>query len=112
MGYADDLTTAITNLVDNSIFWFEHLGKESPKIRIECYETEAGSVIDVVDNGPGISSTLEERLFEPGFSTKPGGLGLGLSITREALRRSGAAIENIAMESGCAFRITLRESKQ
>ena len=111
LGYGDDLTTAIANLVDNSLFWFEHLGKDSPKIHIECHQTAAGAVVDVVDNGPGISTSLEDRLFEPGFSTKPGGLGLGLSITREALRRSGATIENLAMESGCAFRIVLREPK-
>ena len=51
------------------------------------------SKIYVKDSGPGVSLRDTERIFEPGFSRKPGGAGLGLYIVKEALKGVGCEIE-------------------
>lgn len=71
--------------------------------------SENGSVeIEVADTGPGLSSEATERLFEPFFSTKPGGTGLGLSLSRQIVQAHGGRLEvERAEEHGARFRITL-----
>ena len=44
-------------------------------------------VISVLDDGPGVSPEVRTRLFEPGVSTKPGGWGLGLALTRRIVEQ-------------------------
>lgn len=109
-GYRDDLAAALANLIDNSLFWLGHLKVRNPQIRITCTRTGPSIVLEVSDNGPGVAEDFHDRLFEPGFSTKPDGTGLGLSIAREALARSGAEISYVKSRSGSTFRITLPRS--
>ena len=47
--------------------------------------------VEVIDNGSGISKEVENKLFSPFFSTKPGGQGIGLVFIREVLTRHGCA---------------------
>jgi signal transduction histidine kinase len=49
--------------------------------------------ISLIDSGPGIPHELRERVFEPFFSTKSGGTGLGMSIAGEVARAHGGRIE-------------------
>jgi signal transduction histidine kinase len=49
--------------------------------------------IDVIDTGPGMSAQTRQRVFEPYFSTKSGGTGLGLPTTRRIVEEHGGAIE-------------------
>ena len=63
------------NLVDNAIFWL----KDQPVPRTISLDYRE-SKIYVKDSGPGVSVRDTERIFEPGFSRKPGGAGLGLYI--------------------------------
>jgi two-component system, sporulation sensor kinase D len=55
-------------------------------------EGRATVAAHVIDEGPGISQDLSDRLFEPFFTTKPSGTGLGLSICREIADFHGATI--------------------
>jgi PAS domain S-box-containing protein len=85
--------------------------REAPCLRIRVEPSKDGVVIDVADNGPGITPENRERLFEPFFSTKSdkGGLGLGLSISRGIVERFGGTLEALPSEpgSGAVFRIFL-----
>jgi len=85
--------------------------REAPCLRIRVGPSTDGVVIDVADNGPGIAPENRERLFEPFFSTKSGkgGLGLGLSISRDIVERFGGTLEALPSEpgSGAVFRILL-----
>jgi C4-dicarboxylate-specific signal transduction histidine kinase len=64
--------------------------------------------LTVTDNGAGIASGLLERIFDSFFTTKPQGLGVGLSVSREIVAAHGGRIEAVNRpEGGAVFRITL-----
>lgn len=68
--------------------------------------TIAPGQIEVTDNGPGISSETEARLFTPFFSTKPNGQGIGLVFIREVLSRHGCTFSLRTCKDGLTrFRI-------
>ena len=59
----------------------------------------------VSDSGPGVGIRDREAIFESGFSRKPGGRGMGLSIGRDGLRRVGFDLRLIDGGKGAAFGI-------
>jgi len=63
-------------------------------------------IIDVKDNGPGISDEVKEKIFIPFFTTKKDGSGIGLSLSKEIIRlhRGGIHVHS-APGSGSVFRI-------
>jgi two-component system sensor histidine kinase PilS (NtrC family) len=65
-------------------------------------------VIDVIDDGPGVSSETQAHLFEPFFTTEAQGTGLGLYIARELCEGNGARVEYVEGSRGGHFRITLK----
>jgi C4-dicarboxylate-specific signal transduction histidine kinase len=68
----------------------------------------AEASLTVSDNGAGIASGLLERIFDSFFTTKPQGLGVGLSVSREIVTAHGGRIEAAnRAEGGAVFRITL-----
>ena len=50
-------------------------------------------VLEFWDNGPGISPALRSRVFEPFFSTRPAGTGLGLAVVKTVTEAHGGAVE-------------------
>jgi two-component system sensor kinase FixL len=65
--------------------------------------------LTVRDNGPGIPPDMVDRLFEPFSTTKPDGLGLGLSISRKIVERFGGSLVSVCEtgRAGAVFRLTL-----
>lgn len=62
-------------------------GKQNAKIELAASLNERGrTIIQVTDNGPGISEENLEKIFVPFFSTKEGGSGIGLSLSRQIMR--------------------------
>lgn len=77
--------------------------------RIEIRAKVVGGEVQcsVTDTGPGINADLVPRLFEPGFSTKSDGNGLGLALARNALRRCGGdLVLSSAVAGQTTFTIT------
>ena len=69
-------------------------------------------VVQVQDDGPGLSPEMQKRLFEPFVSTKETGLGLGLSICRRLVEAHGGTIHGAnAPEGGALFAFTLPVEK-
>jgi two-component system NtrC family sensor kinase len=71
---------------------------------VECL----GSQIEVRDAGPGVPAERRDTIFEPFYSTRGGGNGLGLAIVRDIVNELGGQIEVIdAKEGGACFRVFL-----
>ena len=68
------------------------------------------SHIDFRDTGPGIEPYLIEDnlIFEPQFSTKPGGTGIGLAIAGEAAERNGLKLTVLESTTGAYFRLSTK----
>jgi signal transduction histidine kinase len=61
-----------------------------------------GVVVTIADHGPGIPEELRQRVFEPYFTTKSDGTGLGLALVRQTLEAHGATIRVDATPGGGA----------
>lgn len=114
-GWTQDIYSIFTNLIDNSIYWMAEKNVEKKEINI-MLKTEGDSFqyIDYRDTGPGIEPELivSGIIFDPEFSTKPGGTGLGLPIAGEAASRSGLDLQALESENGAYFRLLLKEAEQ
>jgi signal transduction histidine kinase len=92
-GDESQLIQLFTNLVNNAVEAMPHGGTIILRLEASSPAQGRGTVAaHVIDEGPGISQDLSDRLFEPFFTTKPSGTGLGLSICREIADFHGATI--------------------
>jgi len=102
----DQLGRAIINLIKNGIQAIPRDRKGH--IKVDLSKDEVWGYISVTDNGAGISAELQDRLFEPSFTTKSSGMGLGLAITKRIIENFKGEIwfESIR-EEGTTFFIKL-----
>lgn len=81
---------AVYNLLTNAA---QALGETGGKIAITAEPRGTAEVaLRITDDGPGIRPELVDRIFEPLFTTKARGIGLGLSVSRELVQANGGAI--------------------
>lgn len=107
-GWAQDFRAIFINLLQNSTYWIHE--KNSPKKEINIYvgeENNSLSFIDYKDTGPGIDKSIKDNnlIFEPQFTTKKDGMGLGLAIAGEAAQRNGLHLSIFAQDVGVYFRL-------
>jgi C4-dicarboxylate-specific signal transduction histidine kinase len=97
------------NLVRNAVEAVETLPKERRRITVATrIEPDGSGTLSVIDQGDGVPGEAKERLFDPFVTTKPGGLGLGLSICRSVVEAHGGAIRHhVNGEKGAEFAFTL-----
>ena len=114
--FEDDIYMALTNILENAVFWVNYSKHTEKMIKIRLYNENQYSIIEIIDNGPGIESEDIEKnlLFIPGYSRKQlvldqNGTGLGLSIAGEAIHRINGKLEAIDYKEGAYFRICLRK---
>ena len=62
--------------------------------------TKIGVAVDVLDTGPGIAEEVADRLFQPFVTTKAGGMGIGLSISRRIIQSHGGDLSYRRNEAG------------
>jgi signal transduction histidine kinase len=109
MGERIQLQQVVLNLMMNAFEAMCSKKVNERELTIETSITDRGEAILLVkDNGPGIPVGEMDRVFQPFFTTKPGGLGMGLAICRSIVEFHGGAISvaNNA-EKGVSFRIVL-----
>jgi two-component system, LuxR family, sensor histidine kinase DctS len=102
------LEQVLLNLVLNSLQAAQHLGAPRRVVQIEAAHDGDMLVVRVADRGPGVSPEVEAQLFEPFFTSKADGLGLGLNICRTIIEGHGGHLghENRA-GGGAVFFFTL-----
>lgn len=106
---AEQLWQCLLNLLRNAAEAVAQKGGGHVALRLRRAEERV--VIDVIDDGPGIEAEVLPRLFDPFFSTKKHGSGLGLALTQEIVRDHGGEI-TVATElrHGSTFSISLPTS--
>ena len=104
-GSASALRQVFLNLATNALQAMPQGG------RLQCrtsYESQKRTVeVHFADTGPGISPEDRKHLFEPFFTTRPDGTGLGLAVCREFVVQHGGQIEVEAGGPGATFRVVL-----
>jgi len=101
---AEQIGQVIANLTVNAL----DAAGPGGTVRIVAREGPSGGVaIDVQDDGPGVSPGDEPRLFQPFFSTKPEGVGLGLSLCAALVREHGGTIAYAREGGRTRFRVSL-----
>lgn len=108
-----EIKQVLVNLIDNSLYWLKRVAKEERQIKVLLRKPREGSVqIEFSDSGPGVDSEVRDRIFEPYFSTKPNGVGIGLAIAGEIVEDyydgSLELLDRGALP-GATFRITLNK---
>ena len=102
----------VSVLLDNAVTHF--VGRrDGLRIAVDGGEAADGTLyLDVADNGPGIPEEVRARIFEPFFSTRHHGTGLGLYIARELSESCGVRLEHLpAAEGGCRFRLSFPDPR-
>jgi PAS domain S-box-containing protein len=98
----------LLNLLNNAVDAMESV--EKPHITIDCrFDTDRDRmIIEVTDNGHGMSEDIRQKIFQPHFTTKANGHGLGLANSRKIILNHGGDIQVASTEGrGTTFTITL-----
>ena len=107
-GDRDQLTQVFVNVVLNAI----EIMPDGGEISIRAERLGDGVAVKISDQGPGVPEGLKERIFEPFFTKKPKGTGLGLAVTKRLLEQNGGSIRvEDAPGGGACFEIRLPASE-
>ena len=106
-GDPDLLEQVLINLIRNAVEAVE--GLQDPGIDLIIEEMQGYQVkIKVKDNGKGMNKETLDKIFVPFFSTKPGGTGIGLSLSRQIIMMHRGTIEVTSNEGeGCTVEVLL-----
>lgn len=99
------------NLLENAIYWLDKVPESRREVRVEVRKTADGLEVLFADSGPGVPSEARDRIFEPYFSMKPDGVGLGLTIAGETASEYDGSLELVSDGPlpGATFRVLLRK---
>src|ERR1700759_5651327 len=101
------LQQVLLNLIINGIEAMRDVGEEERELLISTGDEPDGVSVEGRDSGPGFAPAALERLFEAFYTTKPDGLGLGLSICRSIIEEhNGRLWASPNVPRGAIFRFT------
>ena len=102
------LRQAISNLLRNALDACAGAGAPSIAIQSDLDVAARISRISITDNGPGVPVALRERVFQPFFTTKRDGTGLGLALVQKIIVfHNGRVVATSAPHGGASFQVTL-----
>jgi len=98
----------VHNLITNALQAMDRLATGPRELRLSVRRENAEAVLDVADTGPGLPPEVLPRLFEPFFSTREGGLGLGLTLSESLAHAQGGRLSaGPATQGGACFSLRL-----
>jgi C4-dicarboxylate-specific signal transduction histidine kinase len=115
MGDKDEVKRALINIVKNSMQAIEEIEdtKITGKVNVESVRKNGFYSVKIKDNGVGMDDDTQQKLFEPYFSTKSSGMGLGLVITKKILDDMKAVIKvQSSRSAGTEVEINFRISSE
>jgi signal transduction histidine kinase len=106
MGDPEQIRQVLVNVIKNAIESAGPAGKVEVRMKASAGEGDKGILIEVSDNGPGISQQDMKRIFQPFFTTKEMGTGLGLSIVKKIMEAHGFRV-SVSSEEGAGTMVSL-----
>jgi PAS domain S-box-containing protein len=104
-----EIQQVLVNLMVNAIEAMHRVPAEERLLELAVRRERGGMLgVTITDHGEGISAEHAIRLFEPYFTTKQAGLGMGLMICRNIVESHGGSIRLVPGKIGASFRFTLR----
>ncbi len=102
------LQQVVLNLIINAIEAMRDVGEEERELFISTRNEPDGVSVEVRDSGPGFAPETLERVFAGFYTTKPGGLGMGLSICRSIIEAHGGRLwASAILPRGASFQFAL-----
>ena len=111
------MQAVLHNLLANAVDALAGSAVAEPRIAVRMRRRDADALeLEIVDNGPGISAEIADRLFQPFTSTKSDGMGLGLAMSRSIVEAHGGTLELAQSAAGpkdreTVFKLTLPFAK-
>ena len=90
LGHYDPLRRAFSNVLRNAV---EACGEEGALDIVVAPASDGGVCIEISDHGPGVPRETADRIFDPYFTGKPGGTGLGLALVKQTIEMHGGTIK-------------------
>lgn len=107
-GYENEFMQAILNIINNAKDALLINNEKNRNITIDLYNKNQQLIIDIIDNGPGISKESVNKIFIQYYSTKEKGHGIGLYMTQLIIQdKLGGKISYKKINDGSCFRIKL-----
>jgi signal transduction histidine kinase len=103
--FGSELNQVWTNLIDNAIFAMKGKGE----LRVRTYRDDGSAVVEISDNGPGMSPEIKAHIFEPFFTTKGvgEGTGLGLDTVQRIVKKHRGNIQVTSQPGDTRFQVWL-----
>jgi nitrogen fixation/metabolism regulation signal transduction histidine kinase len=102
---SEQMRRVLSNLFENSISALEGVANAQIEVATDI-NSEGQAILIFSDNGPGVPDEIRERIFEPHFTTKGSGMGLGLALVRSVLLLHGGEVK-LEEGPGARFRLCL-----
>ena len=103
LGNSSALSGALRNLIDNSI----QASPQGVNVEVSITRSADSIAIDVKDDGQGIEESLRDKIFEPFFTSKMQGTGLGLAVVKSVIGAHQGTVKLMPSEQGAHFHLTL-----
>jgi len=104
IGFPNEFSQVILNLLSNSQQAIQQSGASPGQVLVTTFETQGLGCVSVRDNGGGIPPEILDKIFEPYFSTKELGTGIGLYMSKQIIERNMAGrLEVRNNEAGAEF---------
>ncbi len=108
MGYPNEYSQVLINIISNAKDTFIERHIQNPFLTIELIETDGKGIVRIKDNAGGIPESIIEKIFDPYFTTKENGTGIGLYMSKMIIEKNmkgRLSVKNI--QGGAEFEIEI-----
>ncbi|WP_052947639.1 two-component system sensor histidine kinase NtrB [Aneurinibacillus tyrosinisolvens] len=108
--HKEEIKQVLLNIIHNAFEAVHNKEERRVQVKVNGQLSGQGAEITILDNGCGIPAYVLDKVFEPFYSTKVSGTGIGLALSRELIRKNEGEIQVQSGESGTAFTIYIPAS--